>query len=502
MKRNLFQNWKSLSRSRYYTSSLAMSFSESHQDYTLAGLQDYSKTLVDSNLDREEFARSSVCIAIAGGGGHAISTLASTPGASSLLLEGNVVYDRKSYLSYVDLPSNTASFPYSSLKAAKMASEAALKRALLFRSSKMQLMPGCIGIGCASTLVSSSPDSPRGSGYIVATRADGRQLSLNVSLTGKLNGSVSDYRNRNDEDVFISHLILRSIELIQNDEISIKTNSTKTDIGDLIEEDWGASLPKSDSGSVEEIAVVAANRILEGDEDAVVLLPTFKDGHPNSYRALKLPVIPHGSLVFPGSINPPHVGHISLAKAAVRTANRVVEKKYNHHGVFMELSLTNADKPPIDPKTVSDRISRFCQLDDLPEKWGVILSRAPLFSQKVSTLQSCVIDTSMGPVPEISFVIGTDTLVRILNPKYYGNEESAMLEALRSMTGVHFLVGGRLEQIKGSSEPPRFVSGREELTGLPEDVKAMFTIIEEEDFRVDISSTEIRKQEEERVAAL
>jgi hypothetical protein len=46
----------------------------------------------------------------------------------------------------------------------------------------------------------------------------------------------------------------------------------------------------------------------------------------------------------------------------------------------------------------------------------------------------------------LGFVIGTDTMVRILNPKYYGDDVEAMLESVREMgrSGVHFVVGGRL----------------------------------------------------------
>jgi hypothetical protein len=61
--------------------------------------------------------------------------------------------------------------------------------------------------------------------------------------------------------------------------------------------------------------------------------------------------------------------------------------------------------------------------------------------------------------------------------------------------GVHFVVGGRLEQIKeadGEIKEAQFVTGEEELEGLPEDIQNMFTIIREDDFRVDISSTELR----------
>jgi len=45
----------------------------------------------------------------------------------------------------------------------------------------------------------------------------------------------------------------------------------------------------------------------------------------------------------------------------------------------------------------------------------------------------------------------------------------------------------------------KFVTGEEELEGLPLDVRNMFTIIREEDFRVDISSTELRAVNHQKV---
>ena len=53
----------------------------------------------------------------------------------------------------------------------------------------------------------------------------------------------------------------------------------------------------------------------------------------------------------------------------------------------------------------------------------------------------------------MAFVIGTDTFVRIVNPKYYDNSVDSMIEALRFIKnkGVHFVVGGRLEQGKDGS---------------------------------------------------
>ena len=162
----------------------------------------------------------------------------------------------------------------------------------------------------------------------------------------------------------------------------------------------------------------------------------------------------------------------------------------------MELSLTNADKAPIDATTVSERLSKFLKLSNMPERWGILLTRAPLFAEKVSVIQSSVLESTDqgGSHPEISFVIGTDTLVRIIDPKYYDDDYNQMLDALRSMNGVTFYVGGRLEQKKGAAEgePPQFISGGDEIQGLPEDVKTKFIIIGEQDFRVDLSSSEIR----------
>ena len=64
----------------------------------------------------------------------------------------------------------------------------------------------------------------------------------------------------------------------------------------------------------------------------------------------------------------------------------------------------------------------------------------------------CCLD--VGDVGTFAFIIGTDTMVRILNPKYYGNSQQAMLEAVRDMKrhGVHFVVGGRLQQTTETEE--------------------------------------------------
>ncbi len=95
---------------------------------------------------------------------------------------------------------------------------------------------------------------------------------------------------------------------------------------------------------------------------------------------------------------------------------------------------------------------------------------------------------------KMTFVLGTDTFVRIINPKYYDNSMENMIEALVDMKekGVHYIVGGRLEQMESGSK--KFINGEEEVKSLPMHLQEMFTLLSEEEFRLDVSSTEIRKK--------
>jgi hypothetical protein len=60
--------------------------------------------------------------------------------------------------------------------------------------------------------------------------------------------------------------------------------------------------------------------------------------------------------------------------------------------VLFEMSVTNADKPPLDPTEVERRVDLFASLSllssEMPKDWAVILTNAPLFSQKTGVLNS------------------------------------------------------------------------------------------------------------------
>lgn len=486
---------------------------ENDHNYGLEHLQKRTQWLIANQT-----ALGKVCLAIAGGGGHALSTLAATSGASRLLLEGTVTYDRASFQNYVQraLP-NDKSFSYSSQDAATMASESALLQGMQLRSRNvegagaLQALRNTIGLGSASTLKTTtqggmSKSGKPSHGNIVATCSDGTQLGMHLVLN-------CPTQNRFQQDVFVSHMILQTLEEVaKRDKTEPPIHNGVTERKDFIDPTkfegvtiWQWKTVSGSDHSTSCPVEASANRILSGEESAVLLLPKEDDESVGEgcdfLEPLRYPVLPDNCLIFPGSYNPPHKGHVGLARAAVA---KVSQHASRLRPLVFEISITNADKPAMEPEEVSRRVSQFREVmkdvSGIPQ-WGILLTSSPLFSEKVQALQKYA-PPSVQTHPKFplteernrwSFVIGSDTMVRVLNPKYYNNDHEQMLAAQRSM-GADFVVGGRLEQ-KGDTT--KFVTGEEALKDLPEDVKNIFVLLDESDFRVDISSTELRAEKEE-----
>ncbi|XP_022993383.1 uncharacterized protein LOC111489421 isoform X2 [Cucurbita maxima] len=167
-------------------------------------------------------------------------------------------------------------------------------------------------------------------------------------------------------------------------------------------------------------------------------------------------------VILSGSFNPLHDGHVKLLEVATGICG-------GGYPCF-ELSAVNADKPPLSVSQIKDRVEQFKKVGK-----SVIISNQPYFYKKAELF------------PGSAFVIGADTAVRLIDPKYYDGDYKKMLEILLRIknTGATFLVGGR--NINGVFKVLEDVE-------IPQELRDMFISIPADKFRMDISSTQIRKQ--------
>ena len=127
-------------------------------------------------------------------------------------------------------------------------------------------------------------------------------------------------------------------------------------------------------------------------------------------------------VLLPGSFNPLHAGHVMLLAAAAAACDDAP--------AAFELSVRNADKPPLPRAEVERRASQLTPSDP-----ALVLTDAPLFVDKARLMPGTV------------FVVGVDTAARIVMPKYYGDgSDDAMRAVLREIldAGCSFLVAGRV----------------------------------------------------------
>ena len=135
--------------------------------------------------------------------------------------------------------------------------------------------------------------------------------------------------------------------------------------------------------------------------------------------------------------------------------------------VAYEISISNVDKPPLELGETRQRVSQFAGMSD------VIVTRAPVFYEKARMLPGC------------TFVIGVDTMRRLIDSKYYGGSRGKMLSEIYEMRelGRSFLVAGRVD-----GDHFRTLGD----VSVPAEFEGMFREIPESEFREDMSSTDLR----------
>ena len=363
-------------------------------------------------------------LAVAGAGSSAMSWLLGVAGASRTLLEAGVPYSR---LAMVDLVGSEPE-QYVSPQTAREMARAAYRRGLRLREDDAPV----VGIACTAAIATDRARRGADRACLAAWDAD-RVISANLMLEKGI-------RDRAGEEQTVSRLLLQ-----------IMAQAFGVD----------ADLPLGLTAA-EHLEMAAVNhpgpvaRLLAGE---VAVVMSLADGR---LAAVETAAVTDSSqlAVLPGSFSPLHYGHRELARVAGEITGLEV---------IYELSVVNVDKPPLTESEIRRRVGQFAGTRRLA------LTRAPTFREKAERFPGCV------------FIIGWDTLIRLIDPRYYGDSEGAMLRALAEIwaLGCRFLVAGRT------------MDGAFRTLGeaaIPQRFSPLFQAIPEAAFRADVSSTELRGQ--------
>ncbi|MFN8481694.1 MAG: hypothetical protein U0768_01385 [Anaerolineae bacterium] len=282
----------------------------------------------------------------------------------------------------------------------------------------------CLGLACTAALVT---DRARRGADHCWIAVQGPSL-LTMYAVGMTKGA----RGRVEEENLVSRVTLRALADAYGVAVPISLH--------LLEGEAISTLTEAVADPI--------SQLVAGDLATVLVTPDGEQ-RPDAHVA--------GAVILSGAFNPLHIGHERLAAAA---------SDFLRLPALFELPVLNADKAPLGYAEIERRLAQFRW------RYSVVLSRAALFIAKAQLYRRCV------------FVVGYDTAVRLVAPRYYGgaDQRDAALGAIRR-EGCRFLVAGRL--VDGVFQGLADIA-------IPDGFADLFLALPERLFREDISSTEIR----------
>jgi hypothetical protein len=330
-----------------------------------------------------------IVLAVTGGGTGIFQTLMRSGGASGVLLEGLIPYNQESLARFLGgMPDKACAE-----STARQMAMAAFQRALVLNGNAGNE----VGVGLTCSLVRP--------GYSEELRSDGTHRKHIIYVASQTHNEtycetleLKDYdRSRECEEDLTADLALQIISRaceIDTNSVGIYPDYSSNSQHNII--DYGPewkTLPHVITGKISFTTIGKSSDV-----------------------------------IFPGSFHPTTDNHKQIAEAAARFTGKQV---------IWEISIINADKPPIDYISLSKRVQT------IPHR-NLLLTRAPKFTDKAKLF------------PNSTFVVGADTWNRICDPKFYpstGTYEGSVQEALDYIQsrGVKFLIFQR----KGNILPPR-----------------------------------------------
>lgn len=376
-------------------------------------------------------------LVVTGGGASAISEMLAVPGASRTVLEARVPYAQEALFEWLGRRPEHACDEQTALAMASIACQ---------RGRQLLAAP--------------TNDSKTVNDHNTEQTIDWNCAGL--SCTASL---ASDRPKRGDHRLFValqtpetsvsSWLILKKGARSRQDEELLTGQILVRTLAEILEIQ---PLPELELLSDEVLHVVRATadpRLAAVWSSRAPLLWSLPDG-----RFADAPPVPVRGLLC-GAFDPLHRGHEDL--------RRVAEKRLGGP-VAYELSITNVDKPPLDFLSIDRRRQQFTETP-------LVLTNAPRFLSKAAIL------------PGTTFVIGSDTAERLLNTKYDGGTQESLNRVLDQIRGAgcRFLVAYRVVR----DQPLRLSD-----LHVPQQFQDLFEEVPESEFRVDLSSTDLRKQAE------
>lgn len=322
-------------------------------------------------------------LTVTGGGSQIIGDLLSQGGASSWFLEANVPYATKALVEFLD---GYEPEKYASDKTARLMAIQSYKRAIELGATPEQ----AVGVSCTASLKR------------ITDEREGRVHRAYIGIQTKDRTQCFGYsfiepRSRAEEEILVGSLIGNEIDRIRSKLDSYPILLTKDE----------------EMEAVEEIR-----------EDRYNAFPLLFGSKKRDYKLVgsNEPFLGKGSVIFPGSFNPLHDGHAAIVKAA----HAKLGKK-----VYLEISVTNPDKPSLDYTDIERRIFHILEYRD--DEFhnalaGIILSNTAKFYDKI------------WQYPTSTYLVGTDTVNRIFDPKY-GNIHD-LIDLIKD-TDSHFLIADR-----------------------------------------------------------